>query len=234
MPVQFSSDPLPINPGERHVPVVLLVDNSSSMLGDPMSELNQGLIEFGQALQNDSLALGRAEVCVISFNSTVQIEMSFRPATEYQAPVLKAGGATALNEAIDAGLDMIENRKSEYRAQGIAYYRPWLFVLTDGAPTDISRESGSMSRLQHTIESKKVVYMPMGIGANADIRKLQQYYPDSVKIKPVLKAEASNFKEAFVWLSNSIAIVSHSDPEIASEVSLPPVPENITLSVGIN
>ena len=55
-------DLLPVaNQGERHIPAVLLVDISGSMAGASIDELNQGLIEFGQALQEDSLALGRAE-----------------------------------------------------------------------------------------------------------------------------------------------------------------------------
>ena len=84
MPLQFSQDSLPItNFGECHVATVLLVDTSSSMYGAPITELNKGLVEFGDALQNDSLAQGRAEVCVISFNSSVQTEMSFRPAADY-------------------------------------------------------------------------------------------------------------------------------------------------------
>lgn len=224
---------LPINPGERHVPVVILVDVSGSMTGNPIAELNQGLIEFGQALQEDSLALGRAEVCVIAFNSDVRTEMGFRPATEYQAPELIAGGGTSLNAAIEAGLDAIEERKTVYKSQGISYYRPWLFVLTDGAPTDTYKEETVMPRLQQAIEGKKVVYMPMGVGEAADIRKLQEYYPDSVQAKVVLKAAKNDFKEAFVWLSSSIAEVSHSDPTTTSEIKTPVVPQTIDIVVGI-
>lgn len=231
MPVQFSTDPLPItNQGERHVPAVLLVDTSGSMSGTPIAELNQGLVAFGQALQEDSLALGRAEVCVISFNSNVETEMSFRPATDYQAPVLSANGLTSLNEAIEAGLDAIESRKAEYKAQGVSYYRPWLFVLTDGVPTDTERESASMERLRKAIRNKKVVYMPMGIG-NADTAKLQEYYPDETQAKIVLKADASNFKEAFVWLSQSLSVVSQSDPNVSDSINLPPTPSIITVGI---
>lgn len=231
MSVQFSKDPLPItNQGERHVPAVLLVDTSSSMSGAPIDELNQGLIEFGQALQEDSLALGRAEVCVISFNSDVQTEMSFRPATDYQAPSLSANGLTSLNAAIEAGLDAIESRKAEYRAQGVSYYRPWLFVLTDGAPTDTECESVTRERLQKAIRDKKVVYMPMGIGA-ADTSKLQSYYPNETASKIVLKANASNFKEAFVWLSQSLSVVSQSDPNVSDSINLPPTPSIITVGI---
>ena len=232
MPVQFSTDPLPvINPGERHVPAVLLVDTSGSMGGAPIAELNQGLIDFGQALQEDSLALGRAEVCIISFNSNIQTEMSFRPAVDYQAPSLSANGLTSLNEAIEAGLDVIEARKAEYKAQGVSYYRPWLFVLTDGAPTDIDRENAAREKLQKAIRNKKVVYMPMGIGQGADTAKLQSYYPNETASKVVLKASASNFKEAFVWLSQSLSEVSRSDPNVSDSINLPPTPSIITVGI---
>lgn len=232
MPVQFTTDPLPItNQGERHVPAVLIVDISGSMSGKPIAELNQGLIEFGSALQEDSLALGRAEVCVISFNSSVQTEMGFRPACDYEAPVLSAGGLTSLNEAIEAGLDAIEARKAEYKAQGVSYYRPWLFLLTDGAPTDKERETEARRKLRRAIENKKVVYMPMGIGDGADIAKLQSYYPEGTAAKTVLKANTSNFKEAFVWLSQSLSVVSKSDPNVSNQVQLPPTPSVITVGI---
>ena len=99
MPI-FMSDPLPVvNAGERHIPAVLAVDTSGSMGGAPIQELNQGLKEFGIALAEDSLALGRAEVSLITFNSDVQMVEGFRPASEYVAPTLTAGGFTSLNKA---------------------------------------------------------------------------------------------------------------------------------------
>lgn len=232
MRISFTNDPLPVtNHGERHIPAVLVVDCSGSMSGEPINELNRGLTEFGNALKEDPLALGRAEICVISFNNFVHTEMSFRPAANYEAPVLSAGGGTSLNEAIEAALDAIDERKKEYRKQGIAYYRPWLFVLTDGQPTDIRRESAAKKKLQSAISDKKVVYIPMGIGANANRKKLQEYYPSDAASRPVLTANANNFKEAFVWLSNSIGVVSHSDPTVSEEVALPSTPSDITVCI---
>ena len=222
MPVQFITDPLPVtNQGERHIAAVLLVDTSGSMTGKPIEELNQGLVEFGSALEEDSLALGRADICIISFDSNVRTEMSFRPATEYKAPKLCANGVTSMNGAIEAALDALESRKAEYRSLGVSYYRPWLFVLTDGVPTDNEKESSARARLQKAIKNKKIVYMPMGIGENADI----------TSAKTVLKASADNFKEAFVWLSNSIGVISQSDPSVTDQVQLPPTPSIITVGI---
>ena len=55
----------PVNCGERHVAVIILVDISGSMSGKPIEELNQGLIEFRKALEEDSLAMGKP-ACILS------------------------------------------------------------------------------------------------------------------------------------------------------------------------
>lgn len=231
MPI-FISDPMPVsNHGERHIPAILLVDKSGSMQGAPINELNQGLIEFGQALEADSLAQGRADICIIGFDSNVQVEVGFRPATEYTAPTLSAGGCTALNEAIEVALDTLEERKKLYHAQGVEWYRPWLFVLTDGEATDTERESAAISRLRTAIENKKVVYMPLAVGPHANKRKLQEYYPTNAPSKHVLSASASNFKEAFVWVSNSLGVVAHSNPQVQNDVTLPPTPPSIQVGI---
>lgn len=231
MPVEIK-DRLPVvNQGEHHVPAVLLVDTSGSMSGGPIAELNQGLVQFYEALRQDDLALGRAEVSVISFNSSVQIELGFRPAEQYEAPVLSAGGLTAMNEGILKALDEIEMRKQLYRDQGVGHYRPWLFVLTDGCPTDSNLESQAMSALRSAIDNKKVTYMPMGIGASADLGHLKKYYPDNWPNKITLSASAKEFKDAFQWLSASLSVISHSNPQTQSTVNLPPTPSTLTIGI---
>lgn len=220
----------PINPGEK-LAIVLLVDTSTSMMEKPIEELNLGLREFGEALKMDSLAMGRAEVCIVSFNDTVQVVHEFSPAIEYTPPKLCAGGLTCLNEAINYSLDILEERKCLYNEIGIDYYRPWLFILTDGSPTDVEKEKQTILRLKKAIGENKVVYMPMGIGENAKIEKLQEYYPDDVAKKIVLKADADNFKEAFVWLIRSISAILESEPKPNSSVLLPPTPSIISVDV---
>lgn len=225
MPFDFESM-IPQNIGDKHIACVLLVDTSGSMMGAPINELNNGLIEFGKALEQDAQARGCADVCVISFNSYVQMEVPFCPAMNYSAPKLTANGLTSMNEAIIAGLNALEERKNLYKSYGIPYYRPWIFLMTDGEPTDTNREGAAKQMLGDAIRNKKVNFFPMGIG-NANIQKLMAYTEGGSRM--VLKATASNFKEAFVWLSSSISAVTNSFD--AEKVSIPSPPPMIEIEV---
>lgn len=231
MPMKKIEDRLPpINPQERHLPCIVLVDGSSSTLGKPNEELNKGLQLMGEALNEDEQAAGCCEVSIISFASDVKTEMGFRAASQYEAPHITANGCTAMNEAINTALDALEARKQEYKVNGITHYRPWLFVLTDGYPTDTALEASTRSRLQEYISRKKVNYIPMGIGDAADIEYLKSYYPDTVQNKVVLTASKENFKDAFVWLSDSMISTSKSDPNLGS-ISSTPLPQTISLGL---
>lgn len=199
---------IPENIGEKHIACVLLVDISGSMGGAPITELNEALAKFGEVLRNDARASGCADVCIIAFNHQVNVVVPFCPAVEYTAPVLQASGSTAMNEAIITGLDLLENRKELYRRCGTPYYRPWMFLMTDGEPTDHAYENDAKQRLSEAITAKKVTFFPMGIGSGARTDVLKSYNNDGM----VLKADASHFAEAFVWLSSSMAITANSRP----------------------
>lgn len=232
MALQFSIPPIPpgYGSGERHLPCVLLVDTSSYMGNGAIDELNKCLVEFGNALQNDYWARGCVEVCVISFNSSVQTEISFRPVDDYEAPILRATGLASMNGAVEAGLDALEARKADYRTYGLDYYRPWLFLIAAGTPTDIERENAAKARLQNAIKNRKVTFMPMSIGPNADIARLQSYYPDNMAERPVLRAGAEQFREAFKWLGGC-PLRTQNPPVFGDDVQLPSFLSGITIKV---
>lgn len=216
------------NPGDKHIACALLVDTSGSMSGRPMDELNEGLRAFGEALKEDAKASGCADVCVIQFSTDVKIIAPFSSAQSYVAPQLSAGGLTAMNEAIITALDAIEQRKQEYRTIGVDYWRPWLFLLTDGIPTDTELEGDARLRLSEAVNNRKINFFPMGIGSQADIGLLRSYTAGGKGM--VLKADKNNFKEAFVWLSKSMVVSSNSNPS-DTNVSLPAVPNSIIIDL---
>lgn len=56
----------------------------------------------------------------------VHVEQPFTSAANFFPPILFAQ-AIHLWGIITKALDMVEERKREYRANGISYYRPWIF-----------------------------------------------------------------------------------------------------------
>ena len=217
-----------MNPGAKHIACVLPVDTSTSMSGAAIDELNEGLPAFGDAHTLDAQASGAADVCVINFNTEVTVEVPFSPAADYVAPTLSAGGLTALNEAIITGLDAIEQQKATYRQLGVDYYKPWLFLLTDGRATDTEFDADAHQRLTEALANRKVNFFPMGIGADADIQALKSYTANGNGA--VLKAEKNHFKEAFVWLSNSMAVPINS--QVGQKTAdLPETPPCMTIDL---
>ncbi|HOI85299.1 MAG TPA: VWA domain-containing protein [Acholeplasmataceae bacterium] len=189
---------------EPRCPVVLLLDTSYSMTGNPINQLNEGVHALYAALRDDDLASVRVDLSVISFGQSVQVLQNFATVSESQAPTLAVNGMTPMGEAITTALKNIEARKNEYRAAGISYYRPWLFVITDGEPTDSVSEASSM--LQQAIQSKKVIFFGIGV-ESANIERLRQIAGSRDR---VFKLNGLNFKELFQWVSSSLSSVSSS------------------------
>ncbi len=189
---------------EPRCPVILLLDTSYSMAGNPINQLNEGVHALYQALRDDDLASVRVDLSVISFGVNVTIEQDFATVSDSKAPDLKVNGMTPMGKGIVTALNNLEKRKNEYRQAGISYYRPWLFLITDGQPTDDTREAGSM--LQNAIASKKVIFFGIGVeNANLDILRTI-----SGSHERVFKLNGLNFKELFQWVSSSLSSVSSS------------------------
>lgn len=193
---------------------VLLLDTSGSMNGEPIRLLNDGLRAFQAELQGDSLASRRVEIAVVSFGSGgVQTVQSFVTAGGFVAPDLQSGGDTPMGAAIHLALDLVKHRKSTYKSQGVLYYRPWVFMITDGGPTD--EWQSAARRIKEDEAANAVSFFAVGVGG-ANMQRLSE-----IAVRTPMKLDGLKFVELFVWLSQSQKRVSAS--KVGEQTALPPV-----------
>jgi len=207
----FEASEFAENP-EPRVPCVLLLDVSGSMSGRPIAELNDGLATLKDTLAADSLAGKRAELAIVTFGGTVNVIQDFVTVENFQPPHLSAAGGTPMAQAIITGLDMIATRKATYRANGISYYRPWVFLITDGGPDD--GWHAAAEQVKKGEAAKSFAFFTVGVeGSSFDV--LTQ-----ISTRAPVKLKGLNFRDLFLWLSQSMQSVSQSSP--GDKVALPP------------
>ncbi len=208
---------LPDNSDPR-CPTVLLLDVSGSMGGKPIQELQAGMAQYVEELQADALAKRRVEVAVVTFGGAVQIAHGFSTADKFATPTLTASGDTPMGQAINAGLDLLKERKTELSSMGIPQYRAWVFLITDGGPTDDGQPvwADAVRRIREGEQRKSFQFFAVGV-QGANMQKLKELCVE----RPPLSLNGLEFKKLFQWLSASQKAVSSSQPGEA--LALPPV-----------
>jgi len=207
----FGTNDFADNP-EPRVPCVLLVDVSGSMAGRPIAELADGIAAYRDSLAADALASRRVEVAVVTFGGRVEVAHDFSTPEYFTPPTLKASGDTPMGQAIHRGIEMVKDRKQVYKTNGINYYRPWIFLITDGGPTDEWQGAAQAVRMGEA--EKWFSFFAVGVeGANMETLA-------AISSRPPMKLQGLNFRDLFLWLSQSQQSVSRSSP--GDKVTIPP------------
>jgi uncharacterized protein YegL len=201
---------------ESRCPVILLLDASASMSGQPIQELNRGVAAFKEDLLSDAQASLSVELAIIRFGSSVSLIQDFVTIEDFTPPTLTTDGATPMGKALDIALDTLENRKALYRDNSVPYYRPWVFLITDGAPTDDWQSAAK--RLREAEDSRQLLFFAIGV-TGADFDFLRQI--SSPERLPMELFNIEDFRKFFLWLSASMKRVSSG--KIGESVELPAV-----------
>jgi len=200
----------------QRLPCVLVLDGSGSMDGDPVRELNAGLKILEEELKNDDTAAQRVQLLVIRLgdDNDVEVVTDWTDALDFSAPIVEANGTTPLGKAMLTALDKIEEQKENYRDHDIPYNRPWIFLITDGNPTDLDWEDAAADCRQAEDDNKAIIFT---IGTEgADFEALKKFSNRS----PV-KLDGLKFKELFVWLSRSASSGSKASQDTVVQLEAP-------------
>lgn len=199
------------NPHQPHCATVLLLDTSGSMSeGGKINALTNGLTIFKEDVSKDDLASKRVDLSVITFGDSVTVTHDFSSIEEFEPPVLSADGYTPMGEAILKAIELIEQRKQQYKNKGIDYYRPWIFMITDGEPTDMEPGDSKWNEVTRKVHdgenNKKFMFFAVAVEpANTEL--LRQIAPPN---RPPIRLKEGKFKDLFTWLSKSQSKVSTS------------------------
>lgn len=206
------------HPTQPHCATVLVLDMSGSMSGDKIRQLNEGIRFFIDDVSSDDLARKRVDLAVITFGGQVETAHNFSSMDDFQPLALQADGGTPMGEAILLAVDMVKARKQSYQELGTDYFRPWIFLITDGEPTDMKPGDELWERAAGAVtdgeNNREFLFFTVGVEP-ADMEMLKQIAPAE---RPPLYLRPGRFREMFMWLSRSQQKVSAS--RVGEQVAL--------------
>jgi uncharacterized protein YegL len=147
------------------------------------------------------------------------------PVSDMEVDPLVAYGASPLGEALRLGLEMIDKRKEVYSLAGTPYYRPWIFCITDGTPTD-DWESAAY-QLKEAENKKKVLGYCVCVENDPNFAKKEIF--QIFNHSRILKLDDLDFSGLFEFVSNSLAAVAESNPNSDSMVNVQ-APNTLTMA----
>lgn len=156
-------------PTAKPLPVVLLLDVSSSMSGDKIENLNKAVEDMLDTFAQEEKMETEILVSVITFGNHVELQVPYTKASQVQWQGLQANGMTPMGTALKMAKAMIEDKETTPSRA----YRPTVVLVSDGQPND------SWERpLEDFISegrSSKCDRMAMAIGRDADETVLKRF-----------------------------------------------------------
>lgn len=209
----------------RRLPVYLLLDCSSSMMGDPITAVNEGVTMLHRELSNDPRALETVFISIITF-ATRADQYKLTSLAQFQPPTLVANGSTPMGEAFKLLAQSIEQDLIQNTPTQHGDYRPLVFLLTDGEPTDSYRDA--IQKLHSLHSSRKPTIVALGCGSQVNTAMLHEVTENVFLMHNVT---AASIRQYFQWISGSIAQASQSVGSSANQQTVITPPTSIP---GIN
>lgn len=213
----------------RRILIYFLLDISGSMQGAPIQSVQDGLDFMVRELKLTPEAVEIAHLAVITFGSTAQVIAPLTPLGKFVAPRLTVSGSTNLTQALELVYTEIDNNFRENKSGTVhGDYKPLIFLMTDGAPDNISSAIKAAERLRNRPTGRSIgTFLALGCGAGAKEEANLRKIAPAVALMYDMTSE--NIRAFFQWVSASISTASRAASRSVSEdnaVEVAPPPKN--------
>lgn len=211
----------------RRLPVYLMLDTSGSMTGEPIEAVKNGVQVLISTLRQDPYALETAYLSVITFGSAAKQIVPLTELSMFQMPDIHASGTTALGEALTLLANKIDNEVTRTTVEVKGDWKPLIFLMTDGAPTDNWQKG-----LTEFQKRKVGIVVACAAGQGADTKILKQITEIVVQLDT---ADSATIKAFFKWVSASVSTgsqkVETNGIDVGGLNELPPPPPEVNIVV---
>lgn len=211
----------------RRLPVFLLLDTSGSMMGEPIEAVKNGVQLMISSLRQNPQAIETAYISIITFNTSAQQIVPLTDLASFQTPDITAGGTTSLGQALKLVSTCIDNEVAKTTMESKGDWKPLVFIMTDGIPTD-DIDPGIAE-----LNKRKTAYVvACAAGSGVESSTLKKITENVVSMDT---ADSQSISQFFAWVTASIGVSSTKVEESGQDATgmneLPPPPSELNIVV---
>ena len=212
---------------DRRLCLYFLADTSGSMQGEPIESVNVGLRAMVSALRQNPYALETVHLSVVTFDSQVTEVLPLTPIESVNVPTITCppSGATLIGAGLEFIVEKVEREVRRSGSDSKGDWRPLLFVLTDGKPTDLLAFQEVVPRIQALGFGNIIA---CAAGPKADPASLKTFADRVVSLDTM---DAHAFSSFFQWVSTAVNVGSTTIGAPGAPAALPPPPPEVVLVV---
>ncbi len=220
-----------VQTGEQVLPFYIVCDESASMAyNGGIDAINNGLPDLHASIASDPLVNDKSRICLISFSDTAEVLCPLAPASDIDAlPGVMEKGATSFSAAFQLLKTQIAQDIAMLRADGFQVFRPAVFFISDGEPTDSNWQDSHRELTDKSLNPHAPNIIAFGVD-RADGDTIRQVGTIAAFLAEQDVNPGSALKEIMRALTNSIVqSSSSSNPTLV----IPPAPDG-TISLPLD